>query len=146
MTRSAVPVATIVAMPIIVLGPRGTHYYSLRELHGKVVGFVRTSKYVAQFDSSMAIQKYAVNDYEQMARMLALRRLDAGIGSSVGLYYGAYMDGVKPKQLGDPLVLGHNDFVLFFSKKTAKPETISALKEAVKKLTASGKIKQIVDK
>lgn len=84
---------------------------------------VRTSKYVEQFDSDNAIQKYPVNDYVTMAKMLAMRRLDAGIGSSLGLFYGAYMAGVKPEEIGVPLVLGSNDFILFVSKKTAQPET-----------------------
>lgn len=146
MTRGAVAVATIVAMPIIVLGPGGTHFNSLSDLHGKTVGYVRTSKYVPEFDTSTAIVKYAVNDYQVMARMLAMRRLDGGIGSSVGLYYGAHMAGVKKEQLGDPLVLGHNEFILFMSKKTARPETIAALRDAVKKLAASGEIKRIMDR
>lgn len=146
MTRGAVPVAAVLTMPIIVVGPSGTQYRHLSELHGKTVGMIRTSKYVEQFDTNTAIQKYAVSDYTTMARMLALRRLDAGIGSSAGLYYGAYMAGVKPEELGAPLVLGSNEFILFLSKKNAQPETIRALKDAVKKLIASGEIKQIVGK
>jgi polar amino acid transport system substrate-binding protein len=146
MTRVAVPVATVAAMPIILIGPAGTRFSSLSELHGKTVGVVRTSKYVAQFDSDTAIQKYAVKDYVVMTKMLALRRLDAGVGSSVGLFYGAHTAGVKPEELGIPLVLGSNEFILFLSKKNAKPETIKALKEAVRILTARGEIKQVIDR
>lgn len=144
MTRDAVPVVSIVAMPIILIGPARTSFNSLRELHGKTVGVVRTSKYVEQFDTDTAIQKYAVKDYSAMTRMLALRRLDAGVGSSVGLFYGAYTAGVKPEELGTPFVLGSNEFILFFSKKNANPATIKALKEAVRKLIASDEITQII--
>ena len=56
------------------------------------------------------------------------------------------MAGVKPEDIGVPLVLGSNDFILFVSKKTAKPETTRALKEALDKLSASGEIKQIMSK
>lgn len=146
MTRGAVPVATIVSMPIILIGPSGTNYKSLSELHGKTVGVVRTSKYVEQFDTDLAIKKYPVTDYVMMAKMLALRRLDAGVGSSVGLLYGAYIAEVKLEEMGVPLVLGKNDFILFISKKNAKPETIHKLKDAVRKLTASREIRQIMDK
>jgi ABC-type amino acid transport substrate-binding protein len=146
MARAAVPVATIVTLPIILVGPAGKTYNNLSELHGKTVGVVRTSSYAEQFDADLAIKKYAVNDYVAMAKMLAMRRLDAGVGSSIGLFYGAYMAGVKPQELGVPLVLGSNDFILFFSKKNAKPETIKALKDAVKKLTVSGEIAQIMSK
>jgi ABC-type amino acid transport substrate-binding protein len=146
MTRGAIAVATIVTMPVILVGPKGTRYRSLEDLHGKTVGVVRSSSYVDKFDSDSAITKYAVNDYVMMATMLSMRRLDGGVGSSAGLYYGAYMAGVPREQLGEPLVLGHNDFVLFFSKKTATPATLKALKAAVDKLTASGEIRKIVNK
>jgi len=144
--RVALPVAKIVTMPIAVLGPSGTQYHSLSELSGQRIGYIRTSKLVEQFDSNTTMYKYEVNDYEQMAKMLAAGRLDAGIGSISGLYYGTYMAGVRPEQLGVPLIVGYNDFVLFFSRKTARPETITALKNAVKKLTASGETHQIVNK
>jgi polar amino acid transport system substrate-binding protein len=146
MTRGAVPAGVVVSMPVILVGPSGKNYGKLSELHGKTVGVVRTSKYVEQFDTDHAIQKYPVNDYVTMAKMLAMRRLDAGIGSSLGLFYGAYMAGVKPEDFGVPLVLGSNDFILFVSRKTAKPGTARALEEALKKLLASGEIKQIMGK
>lgn len=146
MARDAVPVAAVADMPIILIGPAGTRFDHLNDVRGKTVGTVRTSKYVEQFDLDTAIQKYAVKDYVVMTRMLVLRRLDAGVGSSVGLFYGAYTAGVKPEELGIPLVLGRNEFILFFSKKTAKPETIAKLKEAVGKLIASGEITQIIDR
>lgn len=146
MTRGAVPAGVVVSMPVILVDPSGKNYSKLSELHGKTVGVVRTSKYVEQFDTDKAIQKYPVNDYVTMAKILAMRRLDAGVGSSMGLFYGAYMGGVKPEDIGVPLVLGSNDFILFISKKTAKPETTRALKEALDKLSASGEIKQIMSK
>ena len=113
MARGAVPAGVVVSMPVILVGPSGKNYSKLSELHGKTVGVVRTSKYVEQFDTDNAIQKYPVNDYVTMAKMLAMRRLDAGVGSSMGLFYGVYMAGVKPEDIGVPLVLGSNDFILF---------------------------------
>ncbi|WP_219114289.1 ABC transporter substrate-binding protein [Janthinobacterium sp. UMAB-56] len=146
MTRGAVAVGIVLSMPIILVGPAGKNYSKLSELHGKTVGVVRTSNYVAQFDTDNLIQKYPVNDYLTMAKMLAMRRLDAGIGSSVGLFYGASMAGVKAEEIGVPLVLGSNDFIVFLSRKTARPETILALKEAIRKLSANGEMKQIMGK
>ena len=146
MERVATPVATIVKMPIIIVGPSGTTFRSLDDLRGKTVGVIRTSAYVAAFDANTAINKYAVNDYQIMANMIARHRLDAGIGSSAGLYYGAMAAGVKPEELGAPLVLGSNDFVLFYSKKTSSPTMIEALKQAAGKLAASGDIHRIVSK
>ena len=144
--RVAQPVATIVRMPVIVIGRGGTRIRSLEELSDKTVGVVRSSAYVDAFDANTAIRKYEVNDYKVMAKMIAHGRLDAGVGSSAGLYYGALMAGVQPEQLGTPLVLGTNDFVLFYSNKTASPATIAALKRAADKLAANGEINRIVRK
>lgn len=146
LARVAVPVGVVVSMPVILVGPKGANYKQLSELHGKTVGVVRTSSYTAQFDADSLINKYAVNDYVTMARMLSMRRLDAGVGSSVGFFYGAYLAGVKKEELGQPLVLGSNDFILFLSRRSARPETMRALKEAIQKLTASGEIKAIMNK
>lgn len=144
--RAAIAVVPIITMPIVLVGPRGVHYRSLEELHGKSVGVVRTSKYVDAFDSDTAIDKYPVNDYLIMARMIATGRLDAGVGSSAGLYYGAFLAGIKPEQLGAPLVLGENQFILYFSIKNAKPETVKALRNAVNTLCRNGEIRNIVHK
>ena len=146
MLRAAIPVASVVSMPVIALGPSGTRYKALEDLHGKTVGVVRSSAYEVRFDADTAINKYPVNDYVMMANMLAMRRLDAGVGASAGLYYGAYQAGVRADQLGEPLVLGHNEFVLFFSRQNATPDTLQALKAAVDKLQASGEIRRIVNK
>jgi polar amino acid transport system substrate-binding protein len=146
MERAAHPVAAIVTMPVILVGPKGTTYHELRELHGRTVGVIRTSSYVPAFDSDTAINRYSVNDYVIMAKMLSVRRLDAGVGSSAGIYYGAYMAGIKPEELGPPLILGQNNFILYVSKKNATPEMLRALKKAADKLGSSGEIKQIVNK
>ncbi|HRE18577.1 MAG TPA: transporter substrate-binding domain-containing protein [Rhodocyclaceae bacterium] len=146
MTRDAVQVATIVTMPIIIVGQPGTRYKSLSELRGKTVGVVRTSAYTPEFDTDNAIRKYAVNDYVTMAKMIVMNRLDAGVGSSVGFYYSAHQAGIKPADLGPPLVIGSNDFVLHFSRKNFNQQTANTLKDAVKRLTDSGEIKRIVIK
>ena len=78
MTRGAVPVGGVMSMPVILVGPSGSNYSMLSELHGMTVGVVRTSNYVEQFDTDNAIHKYPVNDYVTMAKMLVMRRLDAG--------------------------------------------------------------------
>lgn len=143
--RIATPVAVVVSMPVIAVGPRGSQFNEVADLRGKQVGVVRTSKYVDAFDNDAEIRKYPVNDYVTMTRMVAARRLDAGVGSDVGFYYGAYMAGVKPEELGVPLVLGNNEFVLFLSKQRAGADQ-AALKAAVARLVARGDIKRIVER
>ena len=142
----AVQVATVVTMPTIVVGLAGSRYKSLNDLHGKSVGQLRGGKFDDKFDADSAITKYEANDYIQIMRMLAAKRLDAGIGSSVGVYYSANSVGIKPEELGAPLVLSSKDFILHFSKKNADPKTTQALKAAVEKLNKQGEIKKIINK
>jgi len=42
--------------------------------------------------------------------------------------------------------LSRNTFVLNFSRRSKRPETVAALRAAVTKLTSSGEINMIVDK
>jgi polar amino acid transport system substrate-binding protein len=145
MVEVANPVAVVVTMPVIAIGPEGSRFKVLEDLRGKTVGVVRKSRYTDAFDNDPLIRKYEADNYLQIVRMLKMKRLDAGVGGSAGLLYSAYMAGLRPGELGVPLVIGSNDFVLHFSKTTANPETMSALSLAVKRLNQRGDIKKIID-
>lgn len=145
MVQSAIPVAVVVTMPVIAIGAQGVRFNGLEDLRGKVVGVVRKSRYTEQFDNDPQIRKYEADNYLQVVRMLKMKRLDAGVGASAGLYYSAHMAELKSSELGPPLVIGSNDFVLHFSKATANQETINALSQAVKRLNNRGEIKKIIN-
>jgi len=81
-----------------------------------------------------------------MLKMLMNDRIDAALGSSIGLFYNAYLLGIKKEQLGKPLVLSTQTFELHFSKATADEETIAALKGAVARLKSRNDIRKVVDK
>jgi ABC-type amino acid transport substrate-binding protein len=145
MVNSAIPVAVVVTMPVIAIGAKGVRLNGVEDLRGKVVGVVRKSRYTEQFDNDPQIRKYEVDNYLQVVRMLKMKRLDAGVGASAGLYYSAHMAGLKSGELGPPLVIGSNDFVLHFSKATANQETVNALSQAVQRLNQRGEIKKIIN-
>lgn len=145
MVNAAIPVAVVVTMPVIAVGARGVRFNGLEDLRGKVVGVVRKSRYTEQFDNDPLIRKYEADNYLQVVRMLKMKRLDAGVGASAGLYYSAHMAGLKAEELGPPLVIGSNDFILHFSKATANQETINALSLAVKRLNQRGEIRKIIN-
>lgn len=145
MVEVANPLAVVVTMPVIAVGPEGSRFKTLEDLRGKTVGVVRKSRYTDAFDSDPLIRKYEADNYLQIVRMLKLKRLDAGVGASAGLLYSAFMAGLRPGELGVPMLIGTNDFVLHFSKATANPETMNALSLAVKRLNQRGDIKRIID-
>lgn len=142
----AIPVATIITLPTIVLSAAGNQFKSLTDLRGKSVGVVRGGRFDDAFDADNAINKVETGNYEQIMRMVMAKRLDAGIGSNVGLYFNATRAGIRPEQLAPPLVLSERSFYLHFSRKTADEETVAAVKEAVKRLQARGEIRKIIQK
>lgn len=142
----AIPVARVLSLPTIVVGHPSFKFESLKDLHGKTVGIPRGGRFDEAFEADTAILKYPVADYAQTVKMVTAQRIDAGIGSSVGLYYNAHVLGIKKEQLGKPLVLSTQHFTLHFSKKRENLETISALRNAVARLEKRNEIKKIVDK
>ena len=142
----AIQVASIVSLPIIILSAAGNEFKSLSDLHGKTVGVVRGGRFDDAFDADAAIKKADTGNYEQSMRMVMAKRLDAAIGSNVGLYFNARRTGIRPEQLAPPLVLSEKSFYLHFSRRTADDETVAAVKEAVKRLQARGEIRKIIQK
>jgi ABC-type amino acid transport substrate-binding protein len=146
LTEVAIQVASVLSLPTIVLGLPSAQFRSLEDLHGKTVGVMRGGRFDQRFDADIAIRKYPVLDYQQMLKMLMAKHLDAGIGSTVGIYYSASQLGLQQAQLGVPLVLSEQHFVLHFSRKTADDATIVALQTAVERLKQRNAIAPLVDK
>ncbi|MBC7712625.1 MAG: hypothetical protein H7177_04775 [Rhizobacter sp.] len=73
-------------------------------------------------------------------------KLDAVIGSTIGLSSNAKKMNISKTQLGTPLVFEKIYFTLFLSKKCADPQTIFALKKAIKNLISGGEFSKIVKK
>lgn len=146
LSSSAIPVAGVLSLPTIVVGKPTLKCRSLVDLQGKVVGVPRGGRFDDAFDAEAGIQKYQVSDYSQMLKMLMNDRIDAALGSSIGLFYNAHQLGITKAQLGKPLVLSTQTFELHFSKATADDETVAALKAAVARLKSRNDIRKIVDR
>lgn len=146
LAEGAIPVAGVLSLPTIVVGKPALKCRSLADLRGKVVGTPRGGRFDDAFDAESEIQKYQVSDYSQMLKMLMNDRIDAALGSSIGLFYNAYLLGIKKEQFGKPLVLSTQTFELHFSKKTADDETIAALRAAVARLKSRNEVRKVVDR
>ncbi|MYN08767.1 substrate-binding periplasmic protein [Pseudoduganella aquatica] len=146
LSAAALQVAEVLSLPTIVVGRPALKLTSLSDLRGKFVGVPRSGRFDEAFDERDDITKYPLAGYSQMLKMLMAGRIDAGIGSSVGIYYNAHILGISKERLGKPLMLGTRKFELHFSKKTATAETVSAIKIAVQRLQSRGAINEIVEK
>jgi polar amino acid transport system substrate-binding protein len=123
LTEDAIQVVSVVTMRNIVIGLAGIEYKSLSDLHGKTVASLRGAVFDKAFSDDSEIIKNETHDYKQGLMMLFNNRLDAVIGSNVGIYYTALKMNYHPEQLGKPLLLSTKHFWLHFSKKmpTIKP-------------------------
>jgi ABC-type amino acid transport substrate-binding protein len=146
LAAGAIPVVGVLSLPTIVVGKPSSRFRSLADLRGKTVGTPRGGFFDEAFQADTEILKYPVADYSQMLKMMVRDRLDAAMGSSIGLYYNAYLLGITKEQLGEPLILSTQTFELHFSKKTANEETTTALKNAVARLNKRNEIKKIINK
>lgn len=146
LAEGAIPVAGVLSLPTIVVGKPTLKLRNLADLRGKLVGTPRGGRFDDAFDAESEVQKYQVSDYSQMLKMLMNERIDAALGSSIGLFYNAHLLSIRKDQLGKPLVLSTQTFELHFSKKMADEETIAALKAAVARLKSRNDIRRVVDK
>jgi ABC-type amino acid transport substrate-binding protein len=144
--KVAFPVVTVISMQTIILSRADTTFKNIKNLHGKTIGVIRGGSFDVNFDNDTAINKYEVNDYNQMLQMLIMGRLDGVIGSNVGLYYSANKLGITPQELSLPLYLNSKDFILHFSRKNSDTKTMEMLKSSVEKLKKTGEFKKIVSK
>lgn len=144
--KNSIQVASIVSMPTIIVGLSGNPIKSLADLHGKTVGVLRGGSFDDRFASDALIQKYEVNNYNTMMKMLTAKHIDAALGSSIGLYYEAKNLNVSKAQLGDPFILNRQSIILNFSRKAADSGAIATLKSVAEKLKGQDKFIAIVNK
>ncbi len=76
--------------------------------------------------------------------MLSAKHLDAFAGPANSLFFTAEKMGYKRDQLGEPLVLNTKEPWVFYSKKTANPQIISELKNAMERLRKENRFEKIV--
>ncbi len=141
--QAAITVASVRSYKVVIFGHPGTQYASLEDLHGKITANVREAKYDEAFDADEAITKYLTNDYQQSLAMFLKNRVDGVIGPEIGFLFTAKNMGQPHAIFGEPLVLSVRDGYLFFSRKNADEETISALRSAIERLKAQGTLEDI---
>ena len=144
--QGAIEVANLFSFEHVILGPAGSHYTSLQDLHGKVIGKIRGAKYDETFDADAAITKYEVNTYEQLIKMLIAQRLDGVIGTKDLFYIHAQKLGYEFSQFSEPFVLNRKDVVLFLSKHCTDRDIVSTkLRTAVETLASQNVFQPIVE-
>jgi polar amino acid transport system substrate-binding protein len=140
----SIPHDKIISFQTIIIGQVNSKYTKLENLHGKIVGTIRSAHFDDDFDNDKKIIKQDFITYEQSLKMLTLKRIDAVIGSDIGLYETIKKLNLAPKKFGSPLKLQRKYFILHFSKKTYNEKVAKDIKNAVKKLKSTYEFEKII--
>lgn len=139
----ALQVTPVVGMQTVVLTRADTRINSLADLHDKVLAVVRSFPVDKSISDDKAIRTYVTDSNEHSVRMLFAGRVDAILGSDVGMYGAAKTLGYASSKFAAPLKMDVHEFWLHYSRKTADEATIKTLKAAVEKLQRQGAFTRI---
>lgn len=106
------------------------HYADLHQL--KRIAVIRRAQVNEQFDQDNTLNKFNVNNYSQAVAMLKLNRVDAVIGSKVGIEYALRQQGMDSTLTANALKLGTQEWGLHVSKKSPLMARLPTLRAAVK--------------
>lgn len=143
LTRVAIQVAPVLPLPTMVMGRAGNDFRHLEQLRGLTVAMSRSFPGDRRVTDNPTLRLYLTDSNEHSVRMLFAGRVDAVLGSDVGLYGAASKLQHDPGDFGQPIMLEPQYFWLHLSRKTADPATVAALKTAVEQLRRDGRIEQI---
>ena len=144
LSSAAIQLMPVVSMQTVVLSLANRPVNSLTELDGKLLAVVRSFPLDPRIENNSAIRTYITDSNEHSMRMLLAGRVDAVLGSDVGMYGAASTLGYPANEFAAPIKLDSRDFWLHVSRKTADDATtIKALKNAVEKLQRQGAINRI---
>jgi polar amino acid transport system substrate-binding protein len=106
------------------------------------IAVIRNAKFEDRFDQDTSLNKVQVESYHQAIMMLSLGRVDAVIGSLVGLEYELRAQNLDVKRLEKAFQLGNKEWWLHLSKSASNPQLLSQLRLAVEKVQQSDLIYQ----
>ena len=118
---------------VLVITQSGTtvkHYKDLYQLDS--IGVIRSAQFNNRFDQDELLKKVNVNSYSQAVKLLKLKRINAVIGSKIGLEYALYHENMSNELIADAFYLGDKELGLHLSKKSALISNLPLIKNAVK--------------
>lgn len=115
------------------------HYNDLYQLDS--IAVIRNAQFNKQFDQDSKLNKVNVTSYSQAVRLFKLSRINAIVGSQVGLEYALYQENIEDDLVNDALVndelmdnayfLGNKESGLHISKKSTLIDILPLIRVAV---------------
>ena len=129
---------------VLVITQSGTtvkHYKDLYQLDS--IGVIRSAQFNNRFDQDELLKKVNVNSYSQAVKLLKLKRINAVIGSKIGLEYALYHENMSNELIADAFYLGDKELGLHLSKKSPLISNLPLIKNAVKSAYQANLTEQI---
>lgn len=136
-------VTPVLAMPTMIFSRATSRIQRFEDLRGATLATSRSFPIDPRISADPTIHVYLTDSNEHSVRMLFAGRVDAILGSDLGIYGSASRQNIKASEFGTPIPLAPQYFWLHFSRKTADTATSTALKNAVTKLERDGSISRI---
>jgi polar amino acid transport system substrate-binding protein len=133
----AVQVAPVLALPTVLVSRREAPLRRLEDLSGRALAVSRS---FPMPEGWVGLRVHWVHSNEHAIQMLMGGRVDAAYGSNLGLFGAARGMGVPMQAFARPLPVEQQAFWLHLSRRSATPELVARLTQAVEALQRDGSI------
>ncbi len=130
----------------VVVGRKEQPLYSINQLNGKTIAYLRGANFSDEIDKNIKINKYRVNDFSQAISMLEKGRVDAIIGPLEPIYSAAKRLNLSKSFFGQPLIVSERIPWLQLSKKSIHKGSITKLKKEISALIEQGELARLKSK
>jgi len=107
------------------------------------IAVIRSAQFNQKFDQDKRLNKVSVSSYNQAIRLLKLNRIDAVVGSEIGLEYALYQEKMEENIMANAFYLGAKELGLHLAKKSSFISMKALLEEAVKEAYQDNLIEQL---
>lgn len=107
------------------------------------IAVIRNAQFNKIFDQDKQLDKISVSSYNQAIRLLKLNRINAVIGSKVGLEYALYQEKMDEDIMANAFYLGTKELGLHLAKKSPFISMKPLLEEAVKEAYQDDLLEQL---
>jgi ABC-type amino acid transport substrate-binding protein len=133
------PMGMLWTAEVVAVSRAGLTLQGQDDLRGRTVGMVRGADYGAAFLDERDYRKHDINDPLQGMRMLQEGRLDAIVGTRLGVLHAMQALRVPRARLGSVITVQSREIHLHLGRRSEDEALASELRRAVQEMRSSGK-------
>lgn len=146
LVETAEPMGMLWTTEVIAVARRGVKLDGQDDLRGRTVGLVRGVDYGAAFLDEREYRRHEITDPVQGMRMLQEERLDAVVGTKLGVLHAIHQLQVPRARLGNTISVQSREIHLHLGRRSADEALATELRRAVQELRHNGKAEALLAK